>query len=127
MEQRFLIDTNILIEFQAKKLPVSGQGFVAKIIDEEFTISIINKIEILGHHSVVKQTRDFVNLANAIELDKNVADKTIELRKSQKIKLPDAIIAASALLYNMTLITRNTLDFQNVRGLKLINPWKLKD
>lgn len=126
MGQRFLIDTNILIEFQAKKLPASGQNFVAQTIDKEFTISIINKIEILGHHSVVKQTRDFVNLANAIELDKNVADKTIELRRSHKIKLPDAIIAATALLSNMTLITRNTLDFQNIKELKMINQWELK-
>ena len=126
MGQKYLVDTNILIEFQSKKLPVSGHDFVAKTMDEEFNISIINKIEILGHPAIMQQTRDFIALATILELDNNVADKTIELRSMHKIKLPDAIIAATALTYNLTLITRNVSDFQNIKELKMINPWKLK-
>ena len=49
--------------------------------------------------------------------------KTIELRQQFRIKLPDAIIAATALVYDLTLITRNAVDFKNIAGIKLINPW----
>lgn len=71
-------------------------------------------------------TTDFINLACVLELDRNVVDKTIELRKIHKIKLPDAIIAASALVFDLTLITSNASDFKNIRKLKMLNPWELK-
>ena len=96
MGKRYLIDTNTLIEFQTNKLPAKGHAFVSKTIDESFDISVINKIEILGYPSVTKKTRDFIALANVFELDSKVVDKTIELRKIHKIKIPDAIIAATA-------------------------------
>ena len=57
MGKRYLIDTNALIEFQAKILPINGHAFVAKTIDEEFNISVINKIEVLGYASITKKTR----------------------------------------------------------------------
>ncbi|HAL83190.1 MAG TPA: hypothetical protein DCO83_13965 [Mucilaginibacter sp.] len=47
---------------------------------------------------------------------------TIELRKKYKIKLPDALIAATALHYRLILITRNISDFNKIAGLKIINP-----
>ncbi|MBS1751893.1 MAG: hypothetical protein JST63_18485 [Bacteroidetes bacterium] len=46
------------------------------------------------------------------------------MRKTYNIKLPDAIIAATALSYELILITRNTIDFKNINNLKLINPWE---
>jgi predicted nucleic acid-binding protein len=49
--------------------------------------------------------------------------KTVEIRKIYKIKLPDAIIAAIALVYNLILVTRNTNDFKNIGGLQLENPF----
>lgn len=50
---------------------------------------------------------------------------TIAIREIYKIKLPDAIITATALVYNLTLITRNISDFQNIESLKIINPHAL--
>jgi len=40
------------------------------------------------------------------------------------MKLPDAIIAATAILYSLTLITRNTADFKDIIGLKIVNPFE---
>ncbi|MFM9836651.1 MAG: PIN domain-containing protein [Cyclobacteriaceae bacterium] len=54
-----------------------------------------------------------------------IIEKTIELRKTHKTKLPDAIIAATAIVYDLTLISRNTSDFKNIEGLKVIDPHKL--
>lgn len=53
-------------------------------------------------------------------IDTNVA---IEIRKKHRIKLPDAIIEATAVRYQLTLIARNTEDFKNIIGLETVNPW----
>jgi predicted nucleic acid-binding protein len=61
-----------------------------------------------------------------IELSENIVQKTIHHRKSyQKIKLPDLIIAATALEYNFQLITHNLDDFKSITGLTLIDSYSL--
>lgn len=125
MGKRYLIDSNTLIHFQAKTLPEKGQVFVGEIADTEFNISVINKIEVLGYADVTKSTEDFISLANVFDLDADIIKTTISLRKKHKIKIPDAIIAATSLAYNFTLVTGNTADFKSIKGLLLINPEKL--
>ena len=58
-------------------------------------------------------------------MDDNIVEKTIDVRRLYKIKLPDAIIAATVLTNNFTLITGNTKDFKNIKGLKVIHPGDL--
>jgi predicted nucleic acid-binding protein len=58
-----------------------------------------------------------------LPLTNNIVDKAIEIRRSRKIKLPDAIIAATALAHDYTLISRNDDDFRKIPGLKYINPF----
>jgi predicted nucleic acid-binding protein len=58
-----------------------------------------------------------------IELEQPIKLKTADIRKNHKIKLPDAIIASTALVYDFILITRNTKDFKDIEGLELINPF----
>jgi predicted nucleic acid-binding protein len=65
----------------------------------------------------------FINDALVIELERPIKLKTAEIRKFSRMKLPDAIIAATALVYGLTLVTRNVADFKNIDGLKLVNPW----
>ena len=48
------------------------------------------------------------------------------MRKTISIKLPDAIIAATALQNNLTLITRNKNDFKNLQSLKILDPYQYK-
>ena len=57
-----------------------------------------------------------------IDLSKSVIDTTIELRKRFKIKLPDAIIAASSLNYGADLVTVNVKDFKMIKEINIINP-----
>lgn len=125
MEQKYLIDTNVLICAQMNSLPEAGMEFLAKIIDKEFTVSFITYIEFLGYKDITQQTEDFIALANVLEINKEIIQICINLRKSKIIKLPDAIIAATALASNLTLTTRNVSDFKNIPGLKIINPWEL--
>jgi len=68
---------------------------------------------------------DFMDDSDILELSESVAIQTIELRKQYRIKLPDAIIAATALVHGFELISRNTSDFKNVTGLTVIDPYAL--
>lgn len=126
MEQRhYLIDSNSVIDYLGNKLPVAGMSFMNVVIDAIPSISIITKIKILGYptpdeHDEVLHS--FIADSKVLSLNDNVADRCIALRKITKIKLPDAIITATALVNNLTLVTRNTSDFKNVDGLDTINP-----
>ena len=126
MGKGYLIDSNIVIGYLDNKLPDHGMKLMHAIIDEIPNISIITKIEVLRFNAsepVYKVLHDFINESNIFDLTDTVVDNTIALCKSRRIKLPDAIIAATAQVYNLSLITRNTSDFKNIKGLKLINPW----
>jgi len=123
--KRKLLYTNILLGYIGNSLPANGLQFITKTIESDFNISIINKIEVLGHPSSNQSLEDFLNLANIFELSHDIVNQTILIRKSNKIKLPDAIIAATALAYDLVLVTRNTDDFKNIDGLEVINPFDL--
>lgn len=125
MGQQFLIDTNTLIDAQMKKMPEKGLQFLANVINEKFTISFVTYIEFLGYKYATKATEEFIALANVIEINKSIIDTCIALRKAQTIKLPDAIIAATALSLDCGLITNNEKDFVIIKELEIINPYKL--
>ena len=125
MEQKYLIDTNILIAFIGKILPEKGRTTISIILSEEFNISFINKIEVLGHSSADKTLATFINLANVFEINDAIIDQTIAIRRNYKIKLPDAIIAATAITEDLILVTRNVSDFKNIKDIELLNPWEL--
>jgi len=129
MEQlNYLIDTNVIIDYLGNKISQSGMQFMNTVIDAVPNISIITKIEVLGFNTTKSEYQiliDFMDDSNVIELSKNVADICIEIRKRNKIKLPDAIIASTALASNSALITRNIADFKNINGLIVINPHNL--
>src|ERR1700739_4580397 len=113
MGTRYLIDSNILIEFVAQLLPQEPYHIVTEIIDEDFIISFISKIEVLGHHTADEAWNNFINRATTIHSDDKIAQQTIKIRKERKVKLPDAIIAATAIVNDLTLLTRNTSDFKS--------------
>lgn len=125
MGKRFLIDTNTLIDAQMKKLPEKGLQFLADIINEDFTVSFISYIEFLGYKDATRASEDFIALAKVLEINKTIIDTCIALRKTQHIKLPDAIIASTALVNGMDLISRNSADFKNIPGLHVIDLWNL--
>lgn len=126
MEGKYLIDTNTVIDYLDNKLPYNG----ANMLDgEELDISVITRMELLAWPNAepeqISILYQFINSVIVWSLDEPVILKAIETRKEYRIKLPDAIIAATALVYNLSLVTRNTDDFKNIKELKLINPWKL--
>jgi predicted nucleic acid-binding protein len=123
MGKRYLIDSNSLIEYTGRLLPGYASARLSSIIDTDFNISFINKIEVLGHRTANLAWQNFIGKANVIGLNDAIIEQTIEIRKTCKIKIPDAIVAATAMVEGLTLITRDTNDFLNVPGLQVENPW----
>ncbi len=117
-----IIDTNVLIYWY--KQDGIGNIAMAKSISPIF--SVITKIEALGFKDLsVKEAKIINSLLNTgllAELSSEIVDITIKLRQKHRIKTPDAIIAATAIVYNAELWTANTSDFKSIDGLKLFNP-----
>jgi predicted nucleic acid-binding protein len=70
------------------------------------------------------QARQLFSNLTEIPLTSEIAEQTIALRKLYKIKLPDAIIAATAMIQALQLITRNSSDFARITGLLILNPFE---
>jgi predicted nucleic acid-binding protein len=77
-----------------------------------FCISVITQIEILGYPGITpeveKQILDFLADITTVNLDDSIVEAAVAIRRLKTIKLPDAIIAATALALGATLITRDS-------------------
>lgn len=127
-QQQFLIDTNSVIDYLGSKLPKTGMDFMNGIIDHTPIISVITKIELLGFNTADKHyelLKNFILDSVVLNLNDEVVDCCIELRKAHKTKLPDAIIAATAMVNGLKIISRNTKDFKNIVDLEVIDPHHL--
>jgi predicted nucleic acid-binding protein len=105
-------------------------GKIADLIDTiVIQMSVISRIELLAwpraSMSQILALNSFINICIVHNLNEKIIIKTIELRKDHRIKLPDAIIAATAITNDLTLITRNIADFKKVTDLELIDPYKV--
>ena len=118
----FLIDTNAIIDFTTSSLPLVGQKLMAEALDNNPTTSVIVEIELLGFPIIEDTIVEFITQTTVLPLNSSVVKQTISIRKKHKIKLPDAIIAATAIVHDLTLITRNTKDFSKIKRLKVIDP-----
>jgi len=126
----YLLDSNTIIDYLAGILPAPAMGAMSNIVNNGFFISIITRIETLSYQSgdakVDANTLSFVNMASAFDLSPDIVKKTIDFRKlKRKLKTPDAIIASTAVVHNLILLTRNLSDFSNLPGLTVVNPYNL--
>lgn len=106
---RALFDTNVLIDYlngvSAAKSELARYARPA--------ISIISWIEVLAgtKTAVEAETRKFLAAFERIELSEPIADRAVALRRASKLRVPDAIILATAREQGLLLVTRNTKDF----------------
>jgi predicted nucleic acid-binding protein len=124
----YLVDSNVIIGYLAGTIPAPGMTAVSAIVDDIPHISVISQIEVLRFTDTPENEQvlaDFVKAAVIHPLNEPVIRRTIALCKQSSIKLPDAIIAATALTEHFVLVTRNISDFKNIAGLSLLNPWGL--
>ena len=128
MGQGYILDSNVIIGYLAGRIPSSGMEIVSEIVGNIPNISVISQIEVLRFNDTPENEailEEFINISKIYPLSNNVVERTIKLCKQIKIKLPDAIIAATALSEGFTLVTRNISDFIKVPDLILLNPWDI--
>jgi predicted nucleic acid-binding protein len=120
----YLIDTNVAIYYFGLALSTESEKFIDKILGERYSISVINRIELLGFDRLNVNESDalsaFILKSIIFDLEEDIILETIQIRKKYNIKLPDAIIAATCLVNNCSLITNNIKDFDKISRLNLI-------
>lgn len=104
-----LFDSSILIDY-LRALP-EARTELARYTDR--AISIVSWMEVLigSPPSEESSTRDFLAAFTLVEIDAAVAERAITLRRTYRLKLPDALVWASAQVHGMLLVTRDTKDF----------------
>ena len=70
----------------------------------------------------MKKAKEFLDFATVINLTKPIVDKAIKIKQTHNIKLPDAVIAATALSRKLILVTGNVEDFRGIK-IKIYNPF----
>jgi predicted nucleic acid-binding protein len=119
-----LIDTNILIEIYKNNTLIVD--VVKKIGQENISISDITCAELYYGARNKKElqiiAKDLSKL-QIIHIQAEISDKAVKLVEryamSHKLSIPDALIAATALYYNLTLYTLNVKDFSFIESIKL--------
>ena len=106
---RALLDTNILIDH------LNGLALARDEIGRYAApaISVITWMEVMvgAEPATADGTRRFLDCFVLVPIDAAVAERAASIRRTRRIRLPDAIIQASAAVHDMLLVTRNTRDF----------------
>ena len=121
-----VFDSNILIYHLNDALPPSVLTQVEVWITEGAVISVMSRIEVLGYPQTADQLQQAMRLLayfEEIPLHEPIVQQTITLRQRYRIRLPDALIAATALDLGFPLVARNTQDFHTINGLIILNPF----
>jgi len=72
-----------------------------------------------------EKVKDFIADSLVLEITPVVITQCVDIRRNRKIKTPDAIIAATAIANDYTLISNNDKDFKGIKGLRYINPYSI--
>lgn len=121
----WIYDSNVYIHHLNGQLGETGAALRRAGLLRGGAYSAISRIDVLGFPQPDQQ----LAMAEAlfarlmpIPVDESVIAETIRLRCTRRIKIPDALIAASALTRALPLVTHHLADFRAIDGLELIDP-----
>ncbi|MEO3992480.1 type II toxin-antitoxin system VapC family toxin [Pseudocitrobacter cyperus] len=118
-----LFDTNILIDL------FSGRHEAKQALDAwppQNAISLVTWMEVMlgaKKYNQEHRTRVAMSAFNIIGVSQAIAERSVALRQEYGMKLPDAIILATAQVHRLELVTRNTKDFKDIAGV--VTPYEL--
>ena len=120
------IDSNIVIAYLAGEESVVRQLSIWKEGGKPLFLSAVAEAEVFGFPGFSSEERERIARFMAEQFismicDRNIAYQAGVLRGTINIKLPDALIAATALVTGTPLVTRNVKDFKNVSGLEVVS------
>ncbi|GAI71374.1 unnamed protein product [marine sediment metagenome] len=128
MGQKYLIDTCAVVKYLDNLFPPEALSFMDTLVDYDSKVSFITKIELLvwnpPNPNDIKIREEFLDGSEIHYINDDIINLAIKIRKATKIKLPDAVIAATAMANNLILLSDNDNDFHRVKplGLKYMNP-----
>ena len=129
MAKRYLIDTSAVIKYLNGTLPEKGLDLMDGVVDSDSSISFISEVELQVWNPVDPEDtlvyNQFVSSSFVYGIDNEIISETIRIRKESNVKLPDAYIAATAIINDLILIADNDKDFLKISGLKYLNPTQL--
>uniref|UniRef100_A0A7C4W6S8 Type II toxin-antitoxin system VapC family toxin n=1 Tax=Desulfatirhabdium butyrativorans TaxID=340467 RepID=A0A7C4W6S8_9BACT len=122
-----LIDTHVWIDAIAGNL--SKKAFLKVTVEAEWAgYSAITRLELFGFPGLTEKEegkiKELLRAFEEVPVTSEIIDRAIRIRKKAKVKVPDAIIGASALVFGCNLITRNLADFKAIEDLKVIDPFR---
>ncbi|GMO56979.1 MAG: type II toxin-antitoxin system VapC family toxin [Rickettsiales bacterium] len=139
MLTKYLLDTNVISEIRKTdycnpnvdifiKSIKNSNLFLSSVIIGEIWYGIERMIESkkkqeykMWYQQITTEFKD-----NILTFDKNVAETWgfIRAKSDRTLSILDSQIGATAMHYNLTLLTRNVKDFKSIEGLKIVNPWE---
>ncbi|MEZ0486009.1 type II toxin-antitoxin system VapC family toxin [Fibrella aquatica] len=123
MGEACLIDTSAYSKYLSGLLEFDQLNLMADVVETNSVLSVITRIELLswvtGVKEVESRVREFINGSTVVPLSEPIILQTVKLRRHYKgLKLPDAIIAATAIVHDFTLLSTNDSDFNKITALK---------
>ena len=120
-----LFDSSALILYFNDALSIESIAVIRQGIENATgAISVVTRTEVLAWPSHTAQSIDAAILGMTsfehLGIDTSVADEAARIRRECNLKLPDALIATSALLLNLPVVTANPRDFERVPQLRVI-------
>lgn len=121
--KKLVVDTSVIIDFLRSNN--KEDSLLYKLAEEDLYISIVTHTELYAGKSVWENSEARESLEKVLSgmsfvaLDKRISERAGYIKSYSNISLIDALIAATALIDNMELITLNTKDFEKVKGLKM--------
>ena len=103
-DMRYTLDTNVM-------LYLLGGRLISALPIGDFYISVISEMELLSYSAITDEeasrVRDFLAKVTVVSLSEEVKNEAIALRKKYRLKLPDAIVCATALAVNARLLSND--------------------
>ena len=108
-KKRFFLDSNVLIDTLNRKLNLLA--FLDNFPDCETYINLVVEIEVLAKAGMGEreeaEVRALLNSFKWAEIDKSVRETAVQIRRAKELRLPDALIAASAITLNATVLSND--------------------
>lgn len=118
-----LLDSNLII-YAARPEHASLRTFIA---EEVPSVSVVSKVETLGYHRLSGDEKSFLEeffgAADVLSVSQSVIREAIQLRQRRSMSLGDALIAGTALAYDLRLGTHNATDFAWIEEMDIVDPF----
>ena len=127
--KKLVVDTSVIIDFLRSNN--KEDSLLYKLAEEDLYISIVTHTELYAGKSVWENSEARESLEKVLSgmsfvaLDKRISERAGYIKSYSNISLIDALIASTALIGSMELMTLNIKDFEKVKGLKIFKSSQL--